>query len=376
MPCCSTFPRSAPPGRGAPDDAAQPVTPDTWQRFLGRVAVLGFQGTAVPLPAYARAIVAGLTGPQPQPQPIAEFRASLERVAARPAEVTRARRAGPFAVLAIAAAFVVLLRLAMPSMIASLPPWYRDIALNGSDYVAALQHADSAGSGAVADSARGATAAAVRVVLAAAARDARATPQGATLLGALDAGMRAAIDSAVRRYPAPDTQTVAAARARLHAAHLGEAEEPRGGLSVLPKAVLQSLGALSYLGVAGVVLALLLRGGLLFGLFGIGVVRPDGAPAGRLRCAARSLVAWSPLLVLLALAALPGGVHVTTGTRPAMSVSATTASSPADASHAPGPPPWLRWALGAVAVAGAGVAVWRPTRGVAERVCGVVLVPK
>jgi len=360
----------AEPAAGAPDDAVEEVTPDTWPRFMRRVAALGFQGTAAPLPAYARAIVAGLT----QPQPIAEFRASLDRVAARPAEVTRARRAGPFAVLAIVAAFVVAMRLSVPSMIASLPPWYRDIALNGSDYLTVLQRADSAG--AAADSATRGTAAAVEVVLAATAREGRATPQGAALLGALDARLRAAIDSAVRRVPSPDTQTVAEARARLRAVHLGEAQPPRGGVAVLPKAVLQAFGVLAYLGAAGVVLALLLRGGLLFGLFGIGVVRSDGVPAGRLRCAARSLVAWSPLLLLWALAALPGGVHVSAGTQSGGAPISVSSSQPSPAPPAPGIPPWLRWALGTVAVGGAAVALWRPTRGVAERVCGVVLVPK
>ena len=357
----------------APD--VEEVNPETWRRFMSGVVTLAFQQGAV-LPEYARGMVAGLRDGRAG-VPLGEFRASLERVATRPAEVSRARRAGPFAVLATLATLVVLVRLAVPAVMGSLPPWWRDLAFNGDTYLTALRRADSAG--VAADSATRDTAVAVQVLLAAAARDARAMPQGASLLAALPAPLQAALDSAARRFPAPDSQALAAARARLAALGLESHEELRGGLPVLPKAVLQSFTALSYLGAGGVVLALLLRGGFLFQLFGIGVVRTDGAPAGRLRCGARALVAWSPLLLLLALAALPGGVRVSaSGGGAAVSVSASPASSSGNAppTRAPLIPPWLRWALGVLAVAGAAVAVWRPTRGLAERVCGVVLVPK
>jgi eukaryotic-like serine/threonine-protein kinase len=358
----------------APDNAVEAVTPETWRRFVGRVATLGFQDRAV-LPEYARAIVARLRDEQPVTS-VAEFRASLEKVVARPAEVTRARRAGPFAVLGVVAAFVVVMRLAVPALMGSLPPWWRDVAFNGDAYLAALRHADSAG--AAADSATRNTATAVQVVLAAAAGAARAGPQGTSLVATLPLPLRAALDSAARRFPAPDSQLVADARARLAVLHAGSPQVLRGGLAVVPKAVLLALSALSYLGACGVVLALVLRGGVLFGLFGIGVVRSDGAHAGRLRCGARALVAWSPLLLLLALAALPTGVRVSvrSGAGGAMSVAAPQASPPGAAPRTPGIPLWLRWALGALAGAGAAVAVSRPTRGVAERVCGVVLVPK
>ncbi|HEU5170427.1 MAG TPA: hypothetical protein VFU46_07810, partial [Gemmatimonadales bacterium] len=118
--------------------------------------------------------------------------------------------------------------------------------------------------------------------------------------------------------------------------------------------------------------ALLLRGGVLFRLFGIAVVRADGVPAGRLRCAARALVAWSPLLLLLALASAPHGVSV--GIRTGTRVTTTTSDEPpADDRRVA---LWVRWTLFGIALAGAGVALWRPTRGVAERASGVVLVPR
>lgn len=54
-----------------------------------------------------------------------------------------------------------------------------------------------------------------------------------------------------------------------------------------------------------VVAALVARGGLLLQLFGLVVVRRDGAPASRLRIAWRALVAWSPVLLVPALLPLP-----------------------------------------------------------------------
>jgi eukaryotic-like serine/threonine-protein kinase len=355
----------------APDDVAE-VTPETWRRFLGSVATLGFEDRAV-LPEYARGIVAGLRDDQPVTS-IGEFRASLEKVATRPAEVTRARRAGPFAVLGAVAALVVVARLAVPVLMGNLPLWWRDVAFNGDAYLAALQRADSGP--AAADSATRNTATAAQVMLAAAARDARASPQGTTLLKTLPVPLQAALDSAARRFPAPDSQLVADARARLAVLHAGNPQLLRGGLAVVPKAVVQSFTALSFLGVGGVVLALLLRGGLLFSLFGIGLVRADGAPAGRLRCGARSLIAWSPLLLLLALGLLPGSVHVSVGAGPQVRTTSSTTAPAGNGGRPSADLPWLRWALGAIALAGAGVAVWRPTRGLAERASGTVLVPK
>jgi hypothetical protein len=49
-----------------------------------------------------------------------------------------------------------------------------------------------------------------------------------------------------------------------------------------------------------VVWAFLFHGGLTFRRLGIAVVRSDGQPASRLRCAARALVVWAPVLVILA----------------------------------------------------------------------------
>lgn len=48
-----------------------------------------------------------------------------------------------------------------------------------------------------------------------------------------------------------------------------------------------------------VTLALVTRGGLMLRAFGLTVVGRDGAPASRLRCAVRSVIAWSPGLAVL-----------------------------------------------------------------------------
>jgi hypothetical protein len=359
------FPVEPPPSLPPDDGTAGEVTPGTWRGFLRRVMTAGFQRDAVPLPEYARGIVASVSHGDGS---IADFRAGLEGVAGRPADVSRARRAGVFAALASVPALTVALRLATPLIMSSMPAWYRDVVLNNESYLGAMRRADSAAvSG---DSTARRTAEAVRLIFAAAMIAARGGNQtNASLLAALPAGVRSVLDSAVQRYPAPDSQAVAAARAWLDV-RVPVPKLSSGGLATVPKGVLQSLPILGILGVAGVVLALLLRGGALFRLFGIAVVRPDGAPAGRVRCAARALVAWSPLLLLLALASAPPGVSVVVGTGARVT---TTAAAPAPR---PRVPLSVRWTLFGLALAGAGVAVWRPTRGVAEGASGVVLVPR
>jgi hypothetical protein len=322
----------------------------------------------VPLPEYAWGILASVSHGDGS---ITDFRAGLEGVAGRPADVSRARRAGVYAVLASVPALLVALRLAAPLIMASMPGWYRDVVLNNESYVGAMRRADSAAAGG--DSTARRTAEAVRLIFAAAMLEAhRGNQTNASLLAALPASLRSVLDSALQRYPAPDSQAVAAARAWLDV-RVPVPKLRSGGLATVPKGVLQSLPILGILGVVGVVLALLLRGGALFRLFGIAVVRGDGAPAGRLRCAARSLVGWAPLLLVLALAAAPRGVSVSAGLSAHVT---TTTVQQAPPSTDPRVPPWVRWVLFGLALGGAGVALWRPTRGVAERASGVVLVPR
>jgi uncharacterized RDD family membrane protein YckC len=362
------FPAEVP----APGGAGVEVTPATWRDFLAAVTALGFAGRAngplpprAPIPEYARGILAGLSGGTGQgaatDHPIAELVRALEAVAMRPAEVSRMRRAAPFAVLATVPAIMLLLRFAIPFLTSRMPPWYRDLSVRGSVYLGALQHADSTAAG---DSTAARTASAIRIVLSDAVTQARRTPQvSSSMLAGLPSATRAVLDSAVARFPAPDSQTVAAARAWL-AVHV-PVPMMRSGVAVVPRTLAKSFTALGYLGVAGVLLALLLRGGLLFGLFGVAVQQRDGRPAGRLRCLARALVAWSPLLLLVILAAAPTGLQLSFGSarfRPP-----TSGLGMGD---------WTRGILIALAVAGIAIAVWRPARGLAERLTGTVLVPR
>jgi hypothetical protein len=74
------------------------------------------------------------------------------------------------------------------------------------------------------------------------------------------------------------------------------------------------------------------------------VQRIDGTPAARWRCALRSFIAWSPLLLIMVL--------------------------PKSAPDA------LQLLLAAITLVGVVLSVLSPTRGPADRLVGTVLVPK
>jgi hypothetical protein len=363
------FPASGPTGDGVP---ATEVTPSTWRACLRRVVAAGLRdpgtgqaGPSLPLPEHARTLLATLS--DDGSGSISDFAEALERASGLPSRVTAPRRAAPLAILAIVPAMVVVMRLIVPVFMTRLPVWYQDLTMNAQAYVDSLRSADRR---AAADTTARRTAEAIRIVLAWDRIEARLTPQiGDPALSNLPPHARADVDSAALRYPSPDTVTVARARAwlsgRVQMLRLGA-----GGLGAVPKAFTQGMIALGYLGVVGVCLAFALRGGLLFTLFGLALQRIDGTPAGRLRCGVRSLVAWGPVLLLALLSGL-SGVHVTAA--PAgIQVGATT--GPPSAPSAPPSP--AEDALVLLALGGAVFAVARPTRGLAERIAGVVLVPK
>ena len=359
------FPASGPSAPGA--GPAAEVTPATWQAFVTGVVALGLRDL---LPEHARTLLDGLTAPAGSPS-IDAFAAALDGVAGRPARVTPLRRAGPLAVLAIVPVGIVFFRLVVPVFMTGLPPWYQELALNAPALIDSLRSAeDRAGN----DSTARRTAEAIRVVLARDRMEALLEPQiGKPALGNLPPRARAEIDSAAGRYPSPDSATVAAARAWL----TGKVRQVRlkGGLSTVPGTFIAGMKALGYLGVVGVVLALALRGGLLFTLFGVAVQHRDGTPAGRLRCFARSVVAWGPLLGLVALGQIPRlQTGLATAGQPTFSVKTTEGPPPSPTPA--GEEGILGDVLIVLALGGAAVAVWRPARGIAERIAGVVLVPK
>jgi uncharacterized RDD family membrane protein YckC len=350
--------------------ATMEVTPDNWRMFLKNVATVGLRDAstarswpAVPLPEHGRTLLASLSGGTGT---IEDFVTALERVSGRPTRVTRLRRLAPLGLLALVPVGVVALRLVLPAFMAGLPAWYQDLALNAQPLIDSLRSAEARAPN---DPTARRTADAIRIVLARDRIDAGLAPQiGKPALDALPPRARADMDSAALRYPAPDAKAVADARAwlepRVPGARFGV------GLSVVPPAFLNGMRALGYLGVIGVLLGLALRGGLLFTLFGIAVQRPDGSPATRLRCVARSLVAWSPVL-LLAVSGRVSGLTVK-APQPGITIATSRTSSP----PAPARAGVIGDVLVVLAIGGAAVAVWRPARGVAERIAGVVLVPK
>ncbi len=96
--------------------------------------------------------------------------------------------------------------------------------------------------------------------------------------------------------------------------------------------------------------ALLTRGGLSLRMFGLLARDARGRRAGRLRCALRSLVAWSPLIIVL----LPHAVPAINGVLS-----------------------WLCIPLAALLLVLGGIyALWRPERGLPDLVAGTWLVPR
>lgn len=347
---------------GAP---ALEVTPANWWTFLGMVATRGLRWPSVPLPEHGRALLAKLAIPT-GPGPIDEFVAALDRVADRPTRVTRLRRLGPLAMFAILPVLMVAVSLVVPVFMKGLPTWYQDLSLNAEPLIDSLR---STTARAGTDSVAARTARAIQVVLARDRYEAGLTPQlGKPALNALPPRARAEVDSAALRYPSPDARMVADARAwlatRVPARHL------HSGPATSFRMFVTAFGITGYLGILGVLLAAALRGGLLFTLFGIALQQADGTPASRLRCLSRSLVAWAPLLLLAVLSEV-SNVSVTPP-RPGVTVSATSAPSEPSAPRSD----VIDDLLVLVAIGGAGFAVWRPTQGIAERVAGVVLVPK
>lgn len=108
---------------------------------------------------------------------------------------------------------------------------------------------------------------------------------------------------ALAAYPHPSEEDVIEATARLQP-FLDEMPDGLPGISagMMPSPVIIPMMAcgtlLVWVAIPSVICALLFRGGLLMYVFGIAVVGGDGARASRLRTCWRSLVTWSPCLLL------------------------------------------------------------------------------
>jgi hypothetical protein len=346
------------PAAADPPGGAEPVTPERWQSFVRRVAVFGLEGEdpgpgaaargppRVPLPAYARPFVGRLAGEGTRfatPHEVAE---ALDVVAHRPARVTRARRLGSLLTAGVPQALLLVFSLIVPVMLSNTPRWFRDLSIDRSMYLTVLRQTTAVPPTDTGIVTARHTVDAITIVLAAAAAEARRVPRlGRQALAQMPDSDRAVVESAAQRYPAPTPDQIEGARAwldgRIPTVAMGSQmmwNEPLGSV------LLMALNMLGAVGVLAVPLALLLRGPLLLHLFGIGVQRIDGAPAARWRCALRSLIAWSPLLLLMV---LPKSAPVA-----------------------------LQLVLAAITLGGVVLSALSPERGLADRLMGTVLVPK
>jgi tRNA A-37 threonylcarbamoyl transferase component Bud32 len=133
----------------------------------------------------------------------------------------------------------------------------------------------------------------------------------------------------------------------------------QAGLGLPPAGSLPRLGfavfvvTLEIVALFALVAALSFRGGLLRAL-GMEIVTPDGRPASRVRAAARTLLAWAPLIVL----GFPASQALLSGVVP--KAETMTASGLALL----------------ILLAGAIVAVLQPSRGIQDRLAGTWIVPR
>ncbi len=168
------------------------------------------------------------------------------------------------------------------------------------------------------------------------------------------ANQRKIAERAVEAHSNPTDEQVADAAAQLRP-FLDKMSEglpgfPVGTDQILVYALAMALSHLiMLLALPSVLCAVLFRRGLLMYVFGIAVVTRDGTPASRLRTFGRSLVTWSPSILLLVL----GILLIAAGLAPA-------------------------WSVGLVALLAIGLAAWSawlPDRGLPDRIAGTYLAP-
>jgi hypothetical protein len=159
---------------------------------------------------------------------------------------------------------------------------------------------------------------------------------------------------AVEAHPSPSADEVRRAQERIRERSFRDEKEEKVGIETVRWTLIPIITAWTVAGwgVLCTLFAVLLRGGLSFRLFGMGLRDASGERASRLRCAGRSLAVWLPLVVPYGLGA------------------------------------WLamRGSVGlglAIFVAGAlihalavGYAILRPSRGLQDRVAGTWLVSR
>jgi eukaryotic-like serine/threonine-protein kinase len=317
-----------------------------WDDLLRQVTALGLTGSLeadgpprVPLPMYARALLSRLWGQGPAFAGAADFAAALDQTETRPTAIPRARRVATLAIPAIWPAMVLLVALINPG--SRSPPWLHDLTGSRAAYLTALRRPPPSPG----DTAARRATQSIEIVLASALTQARADRNGGQVLSFMAAADSALLDTLARRHPAVTAVEADTARAWL-AAHRAAWMDPKEMTNRSPLVeAAHAFAGVGVFGIAAVVLALMLRGPPLLHLAGISVALTDGVPAGRVRSALRSLVAWAPWIALFVVAR---------GT----------------------PPLAVEIALAAIGIVGAVYAFLHAERGVPDRVMRTVLVPK
>jgi eukaryotic-like serine/threonine-protein kinase len=317
---------------------------------------LGSRLPRVPFPEYARPLITSICQGGPASESPETLLAALESVSQRPARVTTARRLGTVLVPMTPSVCLLLSVLEGGWVQATRPGWTRDY-LQGREYVELVP--DLIKTEDQAESRRKIEA--IRKVLASTYREVKASYQGNQML-ATDKKYKELLESMAKDYPALTPAELMEARRLLDS---DPNIKQRAGMAIpqrsvaIREGVVKGLRSLAYLSISGVILAFILRGGLLLALFGIAVQRSDGDRAGRLRCLLRAVVAWSPLAVPLV---------VGLGKYGGMSLSSSAIGLNAGDRLLELLLPLM--ALGAV------YAVLRPERGIQDRIAGTCLVPR
>lgn len=299
------------PIRNAEAEQIHPVevTPEKWQDFMYQIVLFGFERKYVavenldneiphvPLPEYARPLVDRICGRGNGFESITSLVSALEEMAARPAKVTKGKRLGP---LAIKAAFPLMVFFGMllgVLMLSQAPDWLMD-AVSTSRYIETLKELEKEGDIEEATLKKEA----IRKVLAYSYSKTKSSPQMKQLLSGFEDEQIAYLESALEDYPHLTEHEVSEARQNL--SDLGAYQQPFSKysfFSILSLGLISGLSFLVFLSIPAVIFAFILRGGVLFRMFGISIQTVDGKMASRFRCLWRAIVAWSlfPLVLLL-----------------------------------------------------------------------------
>jgi uncharacterized RDD family membrane protein YckC len=319
----------------------QPLRPEDPELFR-KLALYGLTGArsaesavgrppGVPVPEHAREFLGRLFSQDAAFTRPEEVREALKPLILKPGKVTKLRR-----LLALAPVLVPGLFQGMALFILFAGNmWMLDLSRTGA-YQKRLEELNNGAQQASAQEAD-----AIRTVLAAAYQEASAQPLGQSRLASMTSREIEFLKTNASRHSRITPEEKREAQSKL----LPKFRQDRMSLfNILLTFVFVTL----FLGVPAVLLAFVLRGSLLLKIFGIEVQTAHGARAGRLRCLARSAVAWSPALILLGLWLI--------GVKPAR--------------------PEILFPAGLLVLVGAAIAIAIPERGLAERVSGTHLVPR